>query len=50
MDKEEIIKELKKLISRDIEDNHWNADSLLLKFINDKEIQEAYTDIDKWYA
>ena len=28
---------------------HTWADDLLLEFINDEEIKEAYEDIDRWY-
>lgn len=49
--KEELIKRLKLLSeSNDIEYAHAEADSLLLKYINDQEIAEAYHAIDKVYA
>lgn len=51
MTKEELLVELKKYNNDgDIEDNHMNADSLLLKFINDEDIRKAYDKIHKWYA
>lgn len=34
----------------DEEDNHKEADKLLLEFIDDKEIAKAFNDIYKWYA
>lgn len=34
----------------DPEADHGKADDLLLEFINDKEVTEAFNDIDKWYA
>ena len=32
------------------EDWHGEADELLLKYINDKDISEAYEEIEKWYS
>jgi len=34
----------------DQETIHWEIDADLLKYINDKEITEAFGKIDKWYA
>lgn len=34
----------------DYEDAHWCADRILVKYINDKEIEDAYDEIGKWYA
>jgi len=34
----------------DPEQAHIHADELLLKFINDKEISDAFEEIDRWYA
>ena len=58
MTKEELIKELRKindklnhLIPRyDEEDARIEADDLLIAYINDEEITEAYENIPKWYA
>ena len=51
MTKDELIKQLKDLLAnKDQEMAHVEADDLLLKFINDKEISEAYESIEKWYA
>ena len=53
MTKEELLEKLKSI---DIEHNgdtetaHIKADEALLEYINDKEIIEAYNQIDKWYA
>lgn len=44
----EYLKELKKYL--DIESAHIEADNLLLEYISDDEITEAFNDIDKWYA
>jgi len=52
MDKKEVIEELKKIVKNggDTELDHSDADALLLEYINDKEIEKAYDEIDKWYA
>lgn len=60
MTKQELIKELKKLQTRKInifgvetldkEENHIMADSLLLKYIDDEEVTNAFKKINKWYA
>ena len=49
MKKEEIIEQLKTL-KGDPECDHSEADDLLLKFIGDKEITEAFENVTKWYA
>lgn len=50
MTKQELIKKLKKAAQDDTESAHATADGLLLEYINDKEIAEAYNAFDKWYA
>lgn len=56
MEKEEILKKLKELkIQRedpncDVEDIHIKSDDLLLQFINDDDITEAWKDIDKYFS
>lgn len=51
MTKEQLIEELKALIDSDnLEEAHVTADNLLLDFINDEEVSDAFRDIDKWYA
>lgn len=51
MTKEELIKRLKELPkSCDTETAHLNADNLLILYINDADIMEAYHAINKWYA
>ena len=51
MDRTELIKELKKLDEcYDFESAHYNADRLLIKYINDKEIEDAYDNVGKWYS
>lgn len=50
-DKELLLKELKKLQKEyDIESGHAEADNLLLEYIGDSDIEEAYNAIQKWYA
>lgn len=49
----ELIEELKKIKQKDtddLEENHIDADNLLLRFINNKEVSRAYNSIKKWYA
>jgi len=51
MTKEQLIEKLKSLIdNRDIEGAHVTADNLLLEYINDKEVSDAFHNIEKWYA
>ncbi len=51
MTKQELIEKLKELAkSSDTEEAHGGADQLLIDFINDEEITEAYDSIKKWYA
>ena len=51
MNKKELVKELKALQNDDDnETSHSNADSLLLEYIDDKEVKEAFNKIEKWYA
>lgn len=51
MTKEELISSLKKLAELDdTERAHSDADELLLKYINDADIENAYNNIEKWYA
>lgn len=51
MTKEELIKKLNELAKHhDPESAHGDADDLLLLFINDPEITDAYETIEKWYA
>ena len=53
MSKEELIQKLI-AIAKDPEDdtekNHSIADDLLIKYINDKDIENAFNAIGKWYA
>jgi len=53
MTKDELLTQLRHLATMDegdIETNHMEADDLLLKYINDAEITQAYEAIYKWYA
>jgi hypothetical protein len=49
--KEELLKRLASLVSDwDTETAHHQADELLLAYINDAEITQAFEAIHKWYA
>ena len=61
MKKEKLLEKFAKIVERmnsDLdqdtyyyeEDAHIDADNLLLEFINDKEITEAFENISKWYS
>lgn len=55
MEIEQLIKELNDLNKQsmkggDTEIIHIEADELLLKYINDKEVSKAFERINKWYA
>ena len=50
MTKEQLLIELGKCNKYDNEEGHLKADQLLLEFINDKDIEKAFDNIDKWYA
>lgn len=53
MTKEELIEELKSLIEAswsDAENAHSKADELLLRFIDDEEVSEAFNGIERYYA
>ncbi len=49
--RDELLQKLKDLEeAHDVESAHVEADSLLLVYIDDAEISEAFHDIPKWYA
>jgi hypothetical protein len=49
--RDELLRRLRGLItSDDPEWAHGEADDLLLAFINDKEVSQAFYKIKKWYA
>jgi hypothetical protein len=63
MDKEELLRELIEVIKQqsdqrehsesgycDCEDGHMYADLLLLEYIDDERITDAFDRIDRWYA
>lgn len=53
MEKEELIKQLEELAEMsdgDEEVAHIKADKLLLNFINDKKVTDAFESIERWYA
>jgi len=50
MDKAELLRKLKDLGEDDPEIGHKLADRLLLEYINDVDVSEAFDFISKWYA
>ncbi len=49
--KEELLAMLEELSDDgDYEVSHYLADKLIIKYINDDEIKDAYDNIGKWYA
>lgn len=59
MKKEELIKQLEELAEMtnnddgayiDLEEPHYEADDLLLEYINDPEITFLFHKINKWYS
>lgn len=53
MNKNELIEELKKINEEygklDKARAHFEADKLLLEYIDDEKIEQSYKKIDKWY-
>ena len=47
---EKLIAELKECNTGDVEADHANADELLIEYIDDPRVTEAYENIRKWYA
>lgn len=50
-----ILKRQKECMAKDgicgtFDEDHIEADKLLLKYINDEEIEKAFDDIEKWYS
>lgn len=53
MTKQELIDGLCRMAATSDQDHemaHTNADRLLLEFINDSDVTEAFDAIDKWYS
>lgn len=50
MDKEELLLGLKECREQDTESGHLNADALLIRYIDDEDIEKAYNSVNKWYA
>jgi hypothetical protein len=49
--KEELVTQLKNLSKiNDVEQAHVLADRLLLEYINNTEVKEAFHKIEKWYT
>lgn len=44
------LKILEMLPNPDTEDIHYQADMLLLKFIGNKQVTEAFIDLNRWYS
>lgn len=51
MEKQDLLDKLKLLEqSGDYEAAHFDADRMLLQYINDPDISEAFKSVPKWYA
>lgn len=51
MSKEELIEQLNSLSDdSDVEGNHIEADELLIAYINDEDVKQAFESISKWYS
>ncbi|MCP3681276.1 MAG: hypothetical protein GY861_01175 [bacterium] len=51
MTKDELLQKLKECaFGGDTERDHAKADDLLIEYINDKDIENAYKAVEKWYA
>ena len=52
MSREELLKELRSWggDKQDFEIAHFHADTLLIAYLDDDEITEAWNDIGKWYS
>lgn len=52
MSKEQLIEKLLELaeLNADQEASHLKADDLLLEYIDDERVTEAFENIEKWYA
>lgn len=49
--KKQLLRKLEKCAKDyDIESAHCDADALLVDYLDDDEIREAYNKIEKWYA
>lgn len=44
------LKTLEMLPNPDTEDIHYQADMLLLKFIGNKQVTEAFNSLNRWYS
>ena len=49
MTKQELLTQLSNLVGISPDEAHVKADDLLLKYINDSEITQAFEKIEKWY-
>ena len=48
--KAEAIATLNELVEADPEIAHSEADEILLRLVNDKDVEKAYDEVPKWYA
>ena len=48
--KKEALKVLQELMEADPELAHSEADEVLIRLINDKEVEKAFDEVPKWYA
>lgn len=48
--KEELLRRLEALKGMDPEVEHQQADGLLLRYLNDAEIADAFSRVERWYA
>lgn len=51
--KSELLRNLQRAVNFEFGDeeiNHWIADTLLIKYINDPEVENLWDKIDRWYA
>jgi len=49
MTKQELIEKLKALHGETPETAHGTADFLLLEYIDDEEVTDAFVNVDRWY-
>jgi len=50
MTKQELLDELERAAGQNGEGGHQNADWALIQYIDDREIEMAYTAVKKWYS
>ena len=58
LNKQELLKRFKEIVEKqeksvlggDFDDDHILADNLLLEYINDEDIKNAFESIERWYS